>query len=184
MSSTRSSRSRRQAKAFTKTSPSRTSSSRKRRSLNKIRLPGVVWIASDIQLGPHTPKTRQAFFRFLEAASCEADALILCGDIFDAWIGDDLALRDPPGWLDETLIQLQNTARHMPLWLGRGNRDFLLGTGLSNYLGAHLLPEISCLQTDHGEILLSHGDRKSVVKGKRVSVRVDLGGRRIIKKKT
>src|SRR3546814_19876011 len=27
------------------------------------------------------------------------------------------------------------------------------------------------------------GDRKSVVKGKRVSVRVDLGGRRIIKKK-
>src|SRR3546814_1146152 len=28
------------------------------------------------------------------------------------------------------------------------------------------------------------GDRKSVVSGKRVSVRVDLGGRRIIKKKT
>src|SRR3546814_18641610 len=28
------------------------------------------------------------------------------------------------------------------------------------------------------------GDRKSVVEGKRVSVRVDLGGRRIIKKKT
>src|SRR3546814_13393046 len=94
MSSTRSNRSRRQAKALTKTSPSRTSSSRKRRSLNKIRLPGVVWIASDIHLGPHTPKTRQAFFRFLEAASGEADALILCGDIFDAWIGDDLALRE------------------------------------------------------------------------------------------
>src|SRR3546814_12488490 len=32
----------------------------------------------------------------------------------------------------------------------------------------------------HGEI---DGDRKSVVKGKSVSVRVDLGGRRIIKKK-
>src|SRR3546814_15886315 len=28
------------------------------------------------------------------------------------------------------------------------------------------------------------GDRKSVVEGKRVSVRVDLGGRRILKKKT
>src|SRR3546814_6844546 len=28
------------------------------------------------------------------------------------------------------------------------------------------------------------GDRKSVVEGKRVSVRVDLGGRRVIKKKT
>src|SRR3546814_18864844 len=33
---------------------------------------------------------------------------------------------------------------------------------------------------DHGHA----GDRKSVVSGKRVSVRVDLGGRRIIKKKT
>src|SRR3546814_812331 len=29
-----------------------------------------------------------------------------------------------------------------------------------------------------------HGDRKSVVSGKSVSVRVDLGGRRLIKKKT
>src|SRR3546814_18656456 len=32
--------------------------------------------------------------------------------------------------------------------------------------------------------LLSVGDRQSVVSGKSVSVRVDLGGRRIIKKKT
>src|SRR3546814_18289639 len=30
----------------------------------------------------------------------------------------------------------------------------------------------------------THGDRKSVVSGKSVSVRVDLGGRRIIKKQT
>src|SRR3546814_13292512 len=34
------------------------------------------------------------------------------------------------------------------------------------------------------EIGVDHGDRKSVVSGKSVSVRVDLGGRRIIKKKT
>src|SRR3546814_15809354 len=32
--------------------------------------------------------------------------------------------------------------------------------------------------------MAKHGDRKSVVSGKSVSVRVDLGGRRIIKKKT
>src|SRR3546814_17631235 len=35
-----------------------------------------------------------------------------------------------------------------------------------------------------GDILEVRGDRKSVVSGTRVSVRVDLGGRRIIKKKT
>src|SRR3546814_17702745 len=37
---------------------------------------------------------------------------------------------------------------------------------------------------DAGEVLVEdHPDRKSVVEGKSVSVRVDLGGRRIIKKK-
>src|SRR3546814_20975534 len=35
----------------------------------------------------------------------------------------------------------------------------------------------------HFSCLLDVGDRKSVVSGKSVSVRVDLGGRRIIKKK-
>src|SRR3546814_17977307 len=38
--------------------------------------------------------------------------------------------------------------------------------------------------TDFPAPLLDHGDRKSVVSGKSVSVRVDLGGRRLIKKKT
>src|SRR3546814_14851886 len=33
------------------------------------------------------------------------------------------------------------------------------------------------------EVAKQEGDRKSVVKGKSVSVRVDLGGRRVIKKK-
>src|SRR3546814_18398625 len=37
---------------------------------------------------------------------------------------------------------------------------------------------------DAEHALVEPGDRKSVVSGKRVSVRVDLGGRRIIKKKT
>src|SRR3546814_16408455 len=36
---------------------------------------------------------------------------------------------------------------------------------------------------DAGAWMIPKGDRKSVVKGKRVSVRVDLGGRRLHKKK-
>src|SRR3546814_13967743 len=40
---------------------------------------------------------------------------------------------------------------------------------------------LTCLRVDGGEQRI--GDRKSVVEGKSVSVRVDLGGRRIIKKK-
>lgn len=126
--------------------------------MNKLELPGRVWIASDIHLGPHTTATAQAFHRFLIKASAQADALILCGDIFDAWIGDDVALSAPPPWLAETLTELGHVSEKIPLWLGRGNRDFLIGRALAGHVGAQLLPDQVCLATDAGPILLSHGD--------------------------
>lgn len=134
------------------------SSSRKHRSLNKIPLAGTVWIASDIHLGPRTTATRHAFHAFLDQACVQADVLILCGDIFDAWVGDDAALSAPPAWLAETLDKFRQVARRIPLWLGHGNRDFLMGAPLSRNLGARLLPDVCCLVTDYGNVLLSHGD--------------------------
>lgn len=132
--------------------------SRKPRSLNKLRLAGTVWIASDIHLGPNTPATARAFHQFLDQACAKADALILCGDIFDAWIGDDLALSEPPSWLSETLEKFRQVSEKIPLWLGRGNRDFLMGRVLAGHVGAQVLPDSVYLDTDAGLILLSHGD--------------------------
>lgn len=126
--------------------------------MNKIPLAGTVWIASDIHLGPNTPGTAREFHLFLDKACAQADALILCGDIFDAWIGDDFALSAPPQWLSQTLDKLVRVSESMPLWLGRGNRDFLIGTALARRVGAQLLPDLVCLGTDYGHILLSHGD--------------------------
>lgn len=94
---------------------------------------------------------------FLEAAAEDAAALVLPGDIFDAWIGDDVIKIAPP-WLATALQALQRTATRIPVWLGRGNRDFLMGPDLVQALGAHLLPEPAILETDFGRILLSHGD--------------------------
>src|SRR5690606_13312658 len=111
-----------------------------------------------MHLGPATPGTRTAFLQFLEQACAQADALFLCGDIFDAWIGDDLALDDPPAWLQEVLRALSRTAATLPLWLGRGNRDFLIGTALTDSLGAHLLGASVLLETSQGRVLVSHGD--------------------------
>ena len=126
--------------------------------MNSIALPGTVWLASDMHLGSATPGTRDAFLRFLDQACAQADALFLCGDIFDAWIGDDLALRAPPAWLREVLDALARAAAALPLWLGRGNRDFLIGRALTGHLGARLLDEPVCLQTAQGLVLVSHGD--------------------------
>ncbi|WZB76702.1 UDP-2,3-diacylglucosamine diphosphatase [Achromobacter insuavis] len=125
--------------------------------MNKITLSGPIWLASDLHLGPATPATSEAFLAFLQAAEEEAAALLLPGDIFDAWIGDDV-IRAAPPWLATALTALRATAGRIPVWLGRGNRDFLIGEELAAAVGARLLPEPALLQTDYGDILLTHGD--------------------------
>ncbi|WP_322998850.1 UDP-2,3-diacylglucosamine diphosphatase [Castellaniella sp.] len=126
--------------------------------MNKAALPGDLWIASDIHLGAAVPQTSRAFYDFLACARTQARALILCGDIFDAWIGDDHALRNPPAWLDQALRELRQTAQAIPVWLICGNRDFLMGAALAQALGARLVAAPVRLDTDAGPILLAHGD--------------------------
>ena len=126
--------------------------------MNKLQLPGTIWLASDIHLGPATPATWQKFQWFLQQARTNANALLLCGDLFDAWIGDDIALHEPPPWLAAVLTSLADTASAIPLWIGRGNRDFLMGQALATLLGAHRLADVVLLTTDYGKIVVSHGD--------------------------
>jgi len=118
---------------------------------------GPVWLASDVHLGPATPATQEAFLGFLDAAAGEAAALLLPGDLFDAWIGDDV-IRAAPPWLAQALRGLQAAAARVPLYLGRGNRDFLIGAELAQAVGAQLLPEPALLDTAFGRVLLAHGD--------------------------
>jgi len=125
--------------------------------LDTLTLPGSLWFASDLHLGPQTSVTAQAFSDFLALAASEAAALLLPGDIFDAWIGDDVIAAAAP-WLAGVQTALARTARQIPVWLGRGNRDFLLGTDFAHSVGAQLLPEAVILQSDAGTVLLSHGD--------------------------
>lgn len=120
-------------------------------------MPGRLWLASDLHLGPETPATSEAFLAFLQAAAQEADALLLPGDLFDAWIGDDV-IRAAPPWLAAVLDGLKQAGARLPLWLGRGNRDFLIGEELAQAVGARLLPDQALLGTDYGTVLLSHGD--------------------------
>lgn len=134
------------------------SSSSKPASLNKLPAAGTVWVASDIHMSAQAPATTRAFLEFLNKASAQADALFLPGDIFDVWIGDDLALHDPPDWLIPILAALLRTSQQTALYLGRGNRDFLMGHTLARRVGAQLLPDAVILQTDLGPVLLSHGD--------------------------
>lgn len=135
-----------------------TSLSRKQALLNKLSLDGTIWLASDIHLGEHIPKTREAFYAFLGSASVHANALVLAGDIFDFWAGDDIALKSPEPWLQEALNQLKQTANKIPLYLMHGNRDFLIQKKLARQLNATLLADTVIIESAAGPILLSHGD--------------------------
>ena len=126
--------------------------------MNKLTLGGVTWIAADIHLGPHGPGTAARFYAFLQQAAQECDALILCGDIFNAWIGDDQT-QAPEPWLAEAMQAMQAVAQHTKLYLMRGNRDFLLGNDFAKAVGATLLPDNGLqLQTPAGTFWLTHGD--------------------------
>lgn len=115
-------------------------------------------MASDIHMSAHSPATTNAFLEFLGCAAQQSDALFLPGDIFDVWIGDDFALQDPPAWLTPILDTLLDVSRHTRLYIGQGNRDFLMGHALAQRVGAQLLPEQALIMTDAGPLILSHGD--------------------------
>lgn len=132
--------------------------SRKQALLNKLSLDGTLWLASDIHLGEHIPKTRQAFYAFLDNARAHANALVLAGDIFDFWAGDDIALTSSEPWLQEALNQLKQTAAQIPLYLMHGNRDFLLRDALARQVNATLLADTVMIKSAAGPIRLSHGD--------------------------
>lgn len=118
---------------------------------------GTVWIASDLHLQPGAPQTCEAFTEFLAVAAEQADTLLLLGDTFDAWIGDDV-LHAPTPWLADIIQALATAGRNTALWLGHGNRDFLIGQQMADAVGARLLPLQARLLTDFGPMLLTHGD--------------------------
>lgn len=126
-------------------------------ALPDVTAAGTVWIASDLHLQPATPQTCEAFIEFLAAAAEQADALFLLGDTFDAWVGDDV-LHAPPPWLADIIQAMAATGRSTALWLGHGNRDFLIGDHMADAVGGRLLPLQARLLTDCGPMLLTHGD--------------------------
>lgn len=124
---------------------------------NKLTLTGTIWIAADLHLGPDNPETVQDFLQFLHSAQHQVNALILGGDIFNAWIGDD-QIAHPAPWLAQVSEALRTFAQQHPLYLMRGNRDFLLGDTYAHHVHATLLPDQVILDTSAGLILMSHGD--------------------------
>ncbi|MBE0489903.1 MAG: UDP-2,3-diacylglucosamine diphosphatase [Halomonas sp.] len=125
----------------------------------------TIRLISDLHLHPGAPEITEGFLHWLETRACGCDALYLLGDIFEAWIGDDLldlAGVDPSGNADLAL-RVARALRRLAddgteLYLMHGNRDFLLGERFAEEAGVTLLPDPSVVAPGGKRILLMHGD--------------------------
>ncbi len=113
-----------------------------------------VLFISDLHLDPKRPQIIGLFLQFLQQAAREAEAVYILGDLFEAWIGDDAVNGDEPPLAAMRAL----TQAGVPLYVMRGNRDFLLGDRFEALTGATLLPDPTVIDL-HGEpTLLMHGD--------------------------
>jgi len=108
---------------------------------------------SDLHLSPETPATLAALERHLQETT--ADAVILLGDIFEVWIGDD-ARTEP--FEAGCLAMLRKAAERLALFFMVGNRDFIAGQAMAAAGGMTLLADPTVLVAFEQRWLLTHGD--------------------------
>ena len=115
-------------------------------------------ICSDVHLSANTGKISTAFINWLKESCLEKiktnpEWLLILGDLFDAWIGDDILEANTPEYLDR-LVDILKEINQSGVKVGimHGNRDFLIGEDFCKKTHAMLLPQ---------EIVLSHNQSKS-----------------------
>lgn len=108
---------------------------------------------SDLHLHEDLPKTTAALAHYLDTT--HADAVFLLGDIFEAWVGDDM--RTQP-YEQRCADMFAKASQRTRLFMMVGNRDFLLGPDMVAACGAQHLPDPTVLSAFGQRALLMHGD--------------------------
>lgn len=114
----------------------------------------ILFIA-DIHLGEEHPGISERFVRFIEDKAHHAEALYILGDLFEAWVGDDVITADQQPAIS-ALRALTDSG--VPVYVMHGNRDFLLGPGFETATGCHLLTDPTVIDLYGQRTLLMHGD--------------------------
>ncbi|GLP96565.1 UDP-2,3-diacylglucosamine hydrolase [Paraferrimonas sedimenticola] len=108
---------------------------------------------ADLHLSADRPDITQAFLQFLSEQT-QLDALFIMGDLFEYWIGDDIA---EPFALD-VADAIAQAAQHYPIYFSHGNRDFLVDKEFAKRSQMTLLPEVQALDLYGTKALVAHGD--------------------------
>lgn len=111
---------------------------------------------SDLHLSTERPAITGLFLDFLRTRARQAEALYILGDLFEYWIGDDVAMLPEYRPLIEGLHEL--TAAGVPVYVMHGNRDFLMRQGFEQQTGCRLIPDPTVIRLYGEDVLLMHGD--------------------------
>ncbi len=109
---------------------------------------------ADVHLSNDKPETKKAFFRFLKRDAARFNELVILGDLFEFWVGDDHLIEH-----DNALNALKEYHfSGKQIYVMHGNRDFLLGPAFERATGAVLVADPIITYAGHEKVLLSHGD--------------------------
>lgn len=113
-------------------------------------------LISDLHLNEARPELNRQFIRMLEQDWRNYDEILILGDLFHAWIGDD----DDSDWLSPVLDAMQQCcASGVRMGVQFGNHDFLYGDKFCSRSGARILDEYLPLSLGGRDALLMHGDQ-------------------------
>lgn len=108
----------------------------------------------DLHLSADRPDITAAFRRFLSHPFDDVDALYILGDLFEVWVGDDIA---EPFALD-IAADIAKLSQKLPVYFIHGNRDFLIGKQFAALSRMQLLDEVHQIDLYSIPTLLLHGD--------------------------
>jgi UDP-2,3-diacylglucosamine hydrolase len=114
----------------------------------------AVDLISDLHLQASELATFEAWRDYMDRTS--ANAVLILGDLFEVWVGDDAAALDP--FLQSCAEVLRQTSVHKHVAFMPGNRDFLVGAEFLSACGVQHLTDPTLLALGHQRVLLSHGD--------------------------
>jgi UDP-2,3-diacylglucosamine hydrolase len=110
-------------------------------------------LLSDLHLAEGTPEVFAAWAAHLRHT--DADAVFILGDLFEVWIGDDMAER---GFEARCVEVLSAAAERRTVAFMPGNRDFLVGDAMLASSGVLRLADPTLVAAFGERVLLSHGD--------------------------
>jgi UDP-2,3-diacylglucosamine hydrolase len=110
---------------------------------------------SDLHLSESQPRTLERFERFAANEARAHAELVILGDLFEFWAGDDAG--------DAVGVRVAATlaavfAAGVRVFLMHGNRDLLLGNDFAQRSGGTLLVDPTLAQVSGRTVLLTHGD--------------------------